>query len=160
MFAVCRLYEHKAARKGGAFERGFEMKEKITCIVVDFERKPKVVKIEKSLEAYQNAVGGYIEVVYPFSDSVGIVCNEEGKSLGLPPNRALYMDGALRDHGELYDVIFGKFLIVGLTEEDFGDLSEDLQNKYLARFAAPEFFFNFGGDIRVFKGKTRLVSKL
>jgi len=68
-------------------------KDKITCIVVDFERKPKIVKIEKSLEAYQAAVGGYIEVLYPFTDSVGIVCNEEGKMLHLAPNRALYTQG-------------------------------------------------------------------
>lgn len=136
------------------------MTEKISCIVVDFERKPKVVKIEKALDAYRNAVGGWIEVLYPFEDNVGIICNEEGKMLQLPPNRALYLEGELRDRGELYDVIFGKFLIVGLTEEDFGDLSEELQKKYLARFAAPEFFFNINGELRVYKGKTRLVSKL
>ena len=136
------------------------MTEQITCIVADFERKPKVVKIEKSLEAYQAAVGGYIEVLYPFADPVGIICNEDGKSLRLPLNRALCLDGELRDRGEVYDVISGKFLIVGLTEEDFGDLSEELQQKYLARFAAPEFFLLIDGALRVFKGKTRLVSKL
>ena len=133
---------------------------KITCIVVDFERKPKVVQIKDELEAYQKAVGGYIEVVYPFEDPVGIVCNEDGIAMGLPLNRALYLEGELRDQGELYDVIKGKFLIVGLTEEGFGDLSEELQNKYLKRFASPEFFFNMNGKLHVCKGKTRMVSKL
>lgn len=135
-------------------------KEKITCIVVDFERKPKVVQIDHSLEALQKAVGGYIEAVYPFPDEVAILCNEDGIALQLPLNRALYMDGELRDHGEVYDIIKGKFLVVGLTEESFGDLSEELQKKYLARFAAPEFFLLIDGALRVFKGKTRLVSKL
>lgn len=134
--------------------------EKITCIVVDFERKPKVVKIEHSLEALQKAVGGWIETVYPFDDPVALICNEDGIGLNLPPNRALYLDGDLRDEGRLYTVIRGKFLVVGLTEESFGGLSEELQKKYLARFAAPEFFLNVKGQTRVYRGKTRLVSQL
>ena len=36
----------------------------------------------------QKAVGGDIEVTYPFEDEVGIVLNEEGKLIGLPLNRA------------------------------------------------------------------------
>ena len=45
------------------------------------------------------------------------------------------MNRALRDeNGEIYDIIAGNFLIVGLTEEDFGSLSDELIGKYKALF--------------------------
>ena len=133
--------------------------EKITCIVVDAERKPKVVQIEKSLESYQKVVGGYIEVVYPFDDNVGIVCNEDGIGMKLPLNRALHVEGELRDKGEVYDVIKGKFLIVGLTEEDFGDLTEEQQDKYLKRFEFAEIFFYINKQLHVCKTKSDIDSE-
>ena len=133
--------------------------EKITCIVVDAERKPKVVQIEKSLESYQKVVGGYIEVVYPFDDNGGIVCNEDGIGMKLPLNRALHVEGELRDKGEVYDVIKGKFLIVGLTEEDFGDLTEEQQDKYLKRFEFAEIFFYINKQLHVCKTKSDIDSE-
>lgn len=67
---------------------------------------PKAVNIDSGLESLQAAVGGSIEVVYPFDDNVGLIMNEEGKIEGLPLNRAL------RDEqGELYDIIAGDFLV-------------------------------------------------
>ena len=51
-------------------------------------------------------------------DSVALVCNEEGKLEGLPLNRAL------RDEdGDIYDVVAGTFLVVGLTDDSFGSLT-------------------------------------
>lgn len=134
--------------------------EKITAIVVDFERKPKVVQIKKGLEPLQKAVGGNIDVIYPFADEVGLVVNDEGKIEGLPLNRSLRFGGALRDSGEIYDIIYGKFLVVGLGEGVFCDLTEAQQEKFMERFADPEFFFNVNGKTVVYKGKTRLVSRL
>ena len=119
--------------------------EKITCIVVDAERKPKVVQIEKSLESYQKVVGGYIEVVYPFDDNVGIVCNEDGIGMGLPLNRALHVEGELRDKGEVYDVIKGKF--------------EEQQDKYLKRFEFAEIFFYINKQLHVCKTKSDIDSE-
>ena len=37
------------------------------------------VEIENSLESLQDAVGGYIQAVYPFDDPIALICNEEGK---------------------------------------------------------------------------------
>lgn len=136
------------------------MAEKITCIVVEPEKRPAVVKIEHTLDALQTAVGGNIEAVYPFDDPVAIICNEDGYYSRLPLNRALYMDGELRDRGEMYDIIKGKFLIVGLTDESFGDLSPELARKYCARFELEEIYLNIGGELRQYKGKTKLVSEL
>ena len=40
----------------------------------------------------QAVVGGNIEEYMPFEDEVAIVCHEEGKLIGLPPNRAIYAE--------------------------------------------------------------------
>lgn len=104
----------------------------------------KVKGISKGLSSLQHEVGGFIEVIYPFDDPVGIVCNENGKLDGLPLNRSL------RDeNGEIYDIIAGDFLIVGLGNEDFTDLSDELTEKYLGLFSKPEFFFRRNGKLIV-----------
>ena len=79
---------------------------------------PQQVEIDNNLKALQEAVGGTIAAVYPFADPVAIICNDDGKLMGLPLNRAL------RDeNGEMYDAIAGDFLVVGLGEEDFASLN-------------------------------------
>lgn len=40
---------------------------------------------DNTLEAFQEAVGGYIETV-TLADDVVIICNEEGRLMGLPYN--------------------------------------------------------------------------
>ena len=50
---------------------------------------PQQVEIDNNLKALQEAVGGTIAAVYPFADPVAIICNDEGKLMGLPLNRAL-----------------------------------------------------------------------
>ena len=63
---------------------------------------PQQVEIDNNLKALQEAVGGTIAAVYPFADPVAIICNDDGKLMGLPLNRAL------RDeNGEMYDAIAG-----------------------------------------------------
>lgn len=75
---------------------------------------PQQVEIDNDLKTLQQAVGGSIDAVYPFADPVAIICNDEGKLMGLPLNRAL------RDEdGQMYDAVAGDFLVVGLGEEDF-----------------------------------------
>jgi hypothetical protein len=54
-----------------------------------------------------------------------VIVNEEGKLIGLPLNRAL------RDeNGEVYDIIAGSFLVAGLTEDNFGSLTEEQIGKF------------------------------
>lgn len=50
---------------------------------------PCETEINSGLEALQKAVGGHIQAVYPYEDPVAIVCNEEGKIMGMPLNRRL-----------------------------------------------------------------------
>lgn len=87
-------------------------------------KKPEIVDIEPGLESLQKIVGGNIQVVYPFEDLVGLVVNDEGKIEKLPLNRALR-----DDTGEMYDIVAGNLLVVGLTEDDFGSLSDELIEK-------------------------------
>ena len=103
---------------------------------------PKQVEINNDLKTLQQEVGGTIAAVYPFADPVAIVCNDEGKLLGLPMNRAL------RDeHGQTYDVIAGTFLVVGTGDEDFSSLSPELAQKYEEHFHQPETFIKLGGHL-------------
>lgn len=48
-------------------------------------RLPEMVEMENTLEALQQAVGGYIETV-TFSPDAAVVCNEEGRLRGMAPN--------------------------------------------------------------------------
>lgn len=63
-------------------------------------KAPERIDIHNELATLQDAVGGYIQVVYPDPHRpVGLVCNEEGKCCGLELNRALYQNG------KPYDII-------------------------------------------------------
>ena len=108
----------------------------LRVLVVEPERTPYVKEIPHTLEALQQEVGGLIEVIYPYADLVGLVCNEEGKLLGLPLNRALFDKG-----GEMFDIICGTFLVTGLGAEDLTSLPPDLLEKYYRHFRAIEYFF-------------------
>ena len=107
-------------------------------------KPPYGKEIDSGLESLQSEVGGWIQAVYPFEDPVAIICNEEGKINGMELNRAL------RDeNGEVYDVIAGTFLIVGLGEENFTSLPNDLIDKYKEVFAQPEVFLQTNSGLLV-----------
>lgn len=65
---------------------------KISVLLVEPDRYPRMIEIDDTLEAMQAVVGGDIEEYMPFEDEVAIVCHEEGKLIGLPPNRAVYAE--------------------------------------------------------------------
>ncbi len=121
------------------------MSETITALVVEPGKRPYTKKIQPGLKSLQREVGGHIEAVYPFSEPVAIVCRESGKLDGCPLNRAL------RDEaGTVYDIIAGTFLVVGLTEEDFGSLSPELLQAFTQRFQKPEAFAMVNGELLAF----------
>ena len=80
--------------------------------------------------------------MYPFRDPVCVICNEEAKLEGLPLNRSLQ-----DEHGQIYDIVAGTFLVAGLGEENFTSLSPELLDKYSRHFAMPEMFASLGGKI-------------
>jgi len=105
--------------------------------------EPAVVQeIDGSLEGLQTLVGGLIQAIYPFDDRAALVCNDEGKLLGMDLNRAL------RDEsGELYDVIAGPFAVVGLSEDNFTSLTPEQTAHYLEMYKIPERFEHRDGKI-------------
>lgn len=113
-----------------------------TVLVVEPGMAPYVKEIDSGLKSLQSEVGGWIEAVYPFEEEVALICNEEGKLSELPLNRAL-MD----EDGEIYDIIAGTFLVVGLGEEDFCSLSDEYIKKFSERFKRPEKFKERRGKI-------------
>ena len=116
--------------------------EKMMVLVVEPMKEPYLKEIDLGLHSLQAEVGGDIAASYPFSDPVGLVCNDEGKLIGLELNRGL------RDEdGNLYDIMAGTFLVVGLGEEDFTSLPPELAQKYMEHFKQPEQFISLNGQI-------------
>ena len=115
---------------------------KMTVLVVEPMKEPYVKEIDPGLHSLQAEVGGDIGAAYPFRDPVALVCNDEGKLIGLDLNR-----GLRDENGELYDIMAGTFLVVGLGEEDFASLSPELAQKYMEHFRQPEQFISLGGQI-------------
>ena len=118
---------------------------KIKVVVVAADKKPEVREIPAGLDALQEIVGGYIECIYPFKDNVGFICNEEGKLLNLPLNRALRYEGTR----EVYDIIAGDFIIAGLGDEDFCSLTEDQIQKYTNMYKKPDEYIRIGKKLFV-----------
>lgn len=76
--------------------------------------KAAVVEPANDLAALQHLVGGYIETVTITSDLV-VICNEEGRLLGLPYNT------------KIYNVEFvGTILLAGVRRDSFADLPVDV----------------------------------
>lgn len=72
--------------------------------------EPELVEVENTLKVLQTEVGGYIETVTIASDAV-VICNEEGRILGLP------------DNGRVCGVdVVGTVLIVGTKGEECCDV--------------------------------------
>jgi len=90
------------------------MKKIIRGLVYRVGQAPVLTEVEDSLEGLQGVVGGYIEAVH-ISDSLALICNEEGKLIGLAPNRKLGRD-----------TICGDFIVLASDDEgNFVSLSDD-----------------------------------
>ena len=107
--------------------------------------KAETIEMEDSLRAMQEMVGGRIEEYMPWEEEVAIICNEEGKMMGLPLNR-----GIKDEQGHLQDIIAGDFFIcyAPIESEKFLSMPPELEEKYLKKFEMPEMFFRDGGNIR------------
>ena len=118
---------------------------KISVLLVEPNKYPKMIEIDDTLEAMQAVVGGDIEEYMPFEDEVAIICNEEGKVNGLTPNRAVYEENSR----EMLDIICGKFFIAyaPFDAERFQSLPPDLAEKYREKFKYPERFMRVNNEI-------------
>ena len=105
----------------------------ITVLKVAPHCQPEVVILQNDLRALQKAVSidapyvGLIEIVWLDAETC-ILCNEEGKLIGLEPNRRLG-----------YDVLCGTFYVTGQDEEgNLTTLSPAAIEKYQTIFTTPE----------------------
>ena len=110
------------------------MKEKrIKALMIEPGKHPCVVELTNDLDSLQKAVSigapdqGLIEFVY-IEDNVSILCNEEGKLIGLEPNRRL---------GE--DILCGVFYVVAENNNgDLKSLTKEQQERYSKMFWEPD----------------------
>lgn len=82
----------------------------------------RAIDIENKLEAFQEAVDGYIETLTLVPDEVVMIVNEEGllRGLGINPLATALYGSA----------IVGVAVVVGIDGEEFCDVPE----RYLRRF--------------------------
>ena len=105
---------------------GQRMKENLRILMVEPHKAPYEASVPHELSAMQQAVGGLIEVVRN-GDGTLLVCNEEGKLLGMEGNRRIPGD-----------VLAGPFFVVGDAGETFRSLTEEELERYRERFAEIE----------------------
>lgn len=98
---------------------------------------PKVRDIPGDLNSMQELVGGLIQAIYPFPEPVALICNDAGKLIGLPMNRAV---------PEIRDIICGDFFLCGApaSSSEFTSLTEDQIAQFEERFHCPEAFVPIG----------------
>ena len=108
-------------------------KKTITVLMVEPNEHPKVVQLATDLDSLQKAVSigadyqGLIELL-PLEKGICILCNEEGKLIGLPGNRRIGCD-----------VIAGVFYIVGSDHHhNLVSLTDQQLEIYKDRFWKPE----------------------
>ena len=110
-------------------------KKTITALMVEPNEHPKVIHLHTDLDSLQKAVSigaryqGLIELVN-LDDHAVILCNEEGKLIGLPGNRRIGCD-----------VIAGVFYVIGSDKHgNLISLTEQQLETYRARFWEPEAY--------------------
>ena len=127
----------------------------ITVLIVQPAQEPYTKEIGADLKSLQQVVGGNIEVIYPFADEVGVICNDEGKNERLELNRALY-----DAEGEIYDIIAGTFFVAGIDSADFCSLSPEQIKTYSERFKSPEMFIQVNDNIKAIPVKPSIKREL
>lgn len=137
------------------------MAKKLRVLLVSPGKTPEVIFVEDNYHAFQRVVGGHFQRVFPWQDPVAVICNEDGKPLGLPPNRAIFKDEeheqgdlTIRGNGRILDVLVGNFFIAGLDYPEVTSLSDELIEKYRQRFRYPEIFIPVPGK------KTVIVERI
>ena len=103
------------------------MDRKINVLIVEPGQEPRLSTVVDDLEHLQQIVGGPIEAGCYLPQRVMLICNDEGKNMGLPPNRPNPTDSG--------DTICGTFLLCSFEGEHFTSLSAEQQAQFQAYFA-------------------------
>lgn len=107
-------------------------------LIVEPGAPPNAAGIDHNLSSMQKIVGGLIQAIYPFEEEVALICNDEGKLMGLPPNRVLRHP----ETGEIYDVVVGTFFLCAAPSDsdNFESLTDEQIHRYPKYFSTLEFF--------------------
>ena len=105
--------------------------EEIRVLKVAPGEVPVPFTLKNTLEGMQEAVGGWIELIpIDLERGIDILCNEEGKLIGLPGNRRIG-----------HDIIVGTFYVLKTDDEgECCSLSAEELGEYFDRFYLPEYF--------------------
>lgn len=92
------------------------MADKIKVVVKDPGKIAEIREVENTLEALQDIVGGWIEVL-PMANGVYAIVNEEGALLELPRNTGIVG----------YGMICGPIVLAGRKGDEFADVPRFMQ---------------------------------
>ena len=98
----------------------------IKAIILEPGKNARIEMIDSGLGGLQKLVGGYIEVIYPFDYEK------------YPLNQVH------DENGNLFDVVAGTAVLVGIDTDDFVSLNEEQEKYYFSKFEVPEGFFWYG----------------
>ena len=105
------------------------MEKEIKVVMVEPNKHPTITTLKTNLKNLQEAVGGLIEII-DIEDDVCILCNEEGKLIGLEGNRRL-----------ADDIIVGTFYVCGSNDEgELTSLNQRQIDQYTNFFREPQTF--------------------
>ncbi len=66
----------------------------------------------------------------------------------------------LHRSGDMQDIYAGDFLVVGLTEDDFGSLTSEQMQKFEEQFHQPQMFVRMGRSIMAIPVPDDMVKKM
>ena len=127
---------------------------RIRVVLLEPRKLARTVEIGANLAAMQTVVGGNIEALYPFEETVSLICNEEGKINDLTLNRAVYRDAAWKEltYGEMAARFReaernGKHLdgLITFSEDSFTKLYSLEARTYMVSRQNKAFLPNMGG---------------
>lgn len=104
----------------------------ISVLLLEPGKVAKPALINNTLEDMQRLVGGHIEAL-PLPGGGQLICNEDGKFLTLPQNRALKDEA-----GKVVDVLVGTCFICGKKGGDFTGLTPDQMKQFKKEFQYPQ----------------------
>lgn len=108
-------------------------------LVIEPLKEPYVKDINGSIESMQQIVGGTIQAIYPFDNpEIALICNDEGKLIGLPLNRALF-----DKNKNIVDIVAGTFFLCSAPadSENFESLTDEQIKEYSESFKNIEIYF-------------------
>lgn len=97
-------------------------------VIIEPGKPAYAALVDDSLESLQRAVGGYIEITYPFDDNSMVIGNEEAKLIGMEGNR------------HICGSVYAGPLLIAADDGEGGttDLTDEQIRTYTEMFAEPE----------------------